>query len=140
MRRLRPYVPDPAIEARRVVIRGVRRARAEWPLRALQLGRLGTLDYQRRGALVGRMIDVHEHIQCAHTHGEMVRTLIPGGVLFSHDGHLPVCIDVLRDSRFWAAIPGPAPIITGLGAQKLVSIRNRAKRCVRTFSFTSARR
>lgn len=256
LRRLRPYVPDPVIEARRVVIKGVRRARAEWPLWALQLGRLGTLDYQRRGALVGRMIDVHEHIQCAHTHGEMVRILraifdvpddrpgciveagafkggstaklsiaaaevgrrlvvfdsfegipendephdttifgdaarfaagsyagklsevcdnvgrwgvldvcdmrpgwfedtlpafdepvavgfidvdlasstrtclehlyprlIPGGVLFSHDGHLPLCIDVLRDSRIWAAIPGPPPIITGLGAEKLVSIR-----------------
>jgi O-methyltransferase len=256
LQRLRSYVPEPVVEARRVVIRGVRRAKAEWPLLALQLGRLGTLDYQRRGALVRRIVDVHENVLCAHTHAEMARIireildvpddrpgciveagafkggstaklsiaaaeagrrlvvfdsfegiprndephdrtifgdpacfaagsyagrlsevcdnvglwgvidvcdmrpgwfedtlpafdepvavgfidvdlasstrtclahlyprLIPGGTLFSHDGHLPLCIDVLRDPRFWARVPGPPPIITGLGAEKLVSIR-----------------
>lgn len=254
--RLRPYVPEPVVAARRVVIRSVRRARAEWPLLALQLGRLGTLDYKRRSVLVRRLMEVHKHVLCAHTHGEMARIvreifdipddrpgciveagafkggstaklsiaaaavgrrlvvfdsfegipendephdttifgdparfgagsyagrlsevcdnvgrfgeldvcemragwfedtlpafdepvavgfidvdlasstrtclahlyprLIPGGVLFSHDGHLPLCIDVLRDRQFWARVPGPPPIITGLGAEKLVSIR-----------------
>lgn len=254
--RLRPLVPQPVIEARRAVIRGVRRAKAEWPLVALQLARLGTLNYHRRGALAKRLLEVHSNIQCAHTHDEMVRVvrevfalsddrpgciveagcfkggstaklsiaasevgrrlvvfdsfegipendephdttifgdearfvagsyagrlnevsdnvarwgeldvcdmrpgwfedtlptftepiavgfidvdlasstrtclenlyprLIPGGVLFSHDGHLPLCIDVLRDQALWDRIDGPPPVITGLGTAKLVSIR-----------------
>jgi len=49
--------------------------------------------------------------------------LIPGGVLFSHDGHLPLCIDVLRDRNLWRRIGGPPPEITGLGTTKLVRIR-----------------
>ena len=49
--------------------------------------------------------------------------LIPGGVLFSHDGHLPLCIDVLRDTAMWERIGGPTPEISGLGTEKLVSIR-----------------
>jgi O-methyltransferase len=254
--RLRPFFPKPVIHARRAVIKGVRRARAEWPLVSLQLGRLGTLDYRQRGALVRRLIDAHQHIPCAHTHDEMVRIvreifsvpddrpgsiveagcfkggstaklsivasrigrrlvvfdsfegipdndephdttifgdearfaagayagrlsevsdnvdrwgelsacemipgwfentmpsfreavavgfidvdlasstrtclehlyprLIPGGVLFSHDGHLPLCIDVLRDRSMWERIGGPPPVITGLGSDKLVAIR-----------------
>lgn len=254
--RLRAVLPAPVVQARRLVIRGVRRVRAEWPLVSLQLGRLGTLDYQRRGNLVRRFLEVHDHIRCAHTHGEMTRIvreifdvaddlpgciveagafkggstaklsiaaaeagrrlvvfdsfegipdndephdttifgdparfepgsyagrlsevydnvgrwgeldvcemragwfedtlphfhepvavgfidvdlasstrtcltylyprLIPGGVLFSHDGHLPLCLDVLCDARFWAGIPGPPPVISGLGAEKLVAIR-----------------
>src|SRR4051812_32074860 len=63
--RIRAFVPKPMIEARRTVIKGVRRARAEWPLVALQLGRLGTLEYRRRGALAKRLLDVHTHVQCA---------------------------------------------------------------------------
>ena len=254
--RIRSYVPRPVIEARRAVIKGVRRARAEWPLMSLQLGRLGTLDYKSRGVLVRRLLDAHEHVQCAHTHEEMVRILkeifaipadrpgciveagcfkggstaklsiaaaevgrrlvvfdsfkgipdndephdttifgdtarfamgsyagrlsevsdnverwgelsvcemvpgwfsdtmpkfrdpiaigfidvdlasstrtcleqlyprlIPGGVLFSHDGHLPLCIDVLRDQAMWKAIGGPTPVMTGLGTDKLVAIQ-----------------
>jgi O-methyltransferase len=254
--RLRPFVPKPVIEARRAVIRSVRRVKAEWPLVVLQLGRLGTLDYGRRGALVGRLLDVHANIPCAHTHEEMGRIvrevfaipddrpgciveagcfkggstaklsiaaaevgrrlvvfdsfegipendephdttifgdearfaagayagrlsevmdnvsrwgeldvcemkagwfedtmpsftdpvavgfmdvdlasstrtclrhlyprLVPGGVLFSHDGHLPLCIEVFRDEHLWKQIGGPPPVITGLGTEKLVSIR-----------------
>ena len=253
---VRRYVPAPLIEARRAVIRSVRRARAEWPLVSLRVGRLGTLDYADRAALVRRLIDAHDHIQCAHTHGEMVRIiraifaipenvpgwiveagcfkggstaklsiaaatvgrrlavfdsfegipdndephdktifgdqarfdqgsyqgtladvtdnvarwgelgvcdmkpgwfedtmpsftepvavgfvdvdlasstrtclewlyprLIPGGVLFSHDGHLPLCLEVLRDTAMWQRIGGPAPEIVGLGTHKLVSIQ-----------------
>jgi len=49
--------------------------------------------------------------------------LVAGGVLFSHDGHLPLCIDVLRDDAMWEAIGGPRPILTGRGKDKLVAIR-----------------
>jgi O-methyltransferase len=49
--------------------------------------------------------------------------LIPGGVLFSHDGHLPLCIEVIRDQALWRRIGGPAPTISGLRTQKLVAIR-----------------
>jgi O-methyltransferase len=49
--------------------------------------------------------------------------LIPGGVLFSHDGHLPLCIETIRDQALWRRIGGPAPRISGLGTQKLVTIR-----------------
>src|SRR5262249_44093347 len=73
---LRPFVPFALIRARRSIIqfwRSVRRAKAEWPLVALRLGRLGTLSYRRRSTLARRIRDVHAHIQCAHTHAEMVR-------------------------------------------------------------------
>ncbi len=254
--RLRPFVPRPVIHARRAVIAGVRRARTEWPLVSLQLGRLGRLDYRRRGELVTRFLHAHANIPCAHTHGEMVRIvreifdipddrpgviveagcfkggstaklsiaaaevgrslvvfdsfegipendephdrtifgdkarfavgsyagrlsevtdnvsrwgeidvcemkpgwfddtlpafaepvavgfidvdlassvrtcltylyprLVAGGVLFSHDGHLPLCIEVIRDQGLWKTIGGPPPIISGLGSDKLVAIR-----------------
>lgn len=49
--------------------------------------------------------------------------LIPGGVIFSQDGHLPLCIDVIRDPVLWKNIGGPPSMITGLGTDKLVSIR-----------------
>jgi len=74
--RLRPFVPQPVIKARRAIIKGVRsvrHAKAEWPLVSLQLGRLGTLNYRRRSILARRMLDVHANVQCAHTHDEMVR-------------------------------------------------------------------
>lgn len=254
--RVRRFVPTPLIEARRAVIKNVRRARMEWPLLSLQVGRLGTLDYRERASLARRLQEVHENVLCAHTHGEMVRIvrqafsiaddmpgciveagcfkggstaklsiaaaavgrrlvvfdsfegipdndephdqtifgdqarfdagsysgrlsevkdnvsrwgeidvcefrqgwfedtlptfadpvavgfidvdlasstrtcleqlyprLVPNGVLFSHDGHLPLCIDVLTDSALWKRIGGPMPEITGLGTDKLVTIR-----------------
>ena len=49
--------------------------------------------------------------------------LVPGGVIFSHDGHLPLCLQVLRDRTFWDDVGGPSPIFTGLGTETLVSIR-----------------
>jgi O-methyltransferase len=48
--------------------------------------------------------------------------LVPGGVIFSHDGHLPLCIDVFRDESMWRRIGGPPPVIDGLGTRKLISI------------------
>ena len=48
--------------------------------------------------------------------------LVPGGVLFSHDGNLPLCIEVFRDERLWNDIGGPPPMISGLGLDKLLVI------------------
>jgi O-methyltransferase len=49
--------------------------------------------------------------------------LMPGGSIFSHDGHLPLCIAVIRDDQFWNNIVGaPRPPIPGLGRHKLLRI------------------
>src|SRR4051812_48189904 len=87
--RLRPFVPQPVVAARRAVIKGARRVRAEWPLVSLQVGRLGTLDYRRRGKLVRHLLDAHENILCAHTHQEMVRIV---RAIFSVSDDRPGCI------------------------------------------------
>ena len=48
--------------------------------------------------------------------------LVPGGVIFSHDGHLPLCVEVFADPKSWADT-NPAPVIEGLGSRKLICIR-----------------
>jgi O-methyltransferase len=49
--------------------------------------------------------------------------LVPGGVLFSQDGHLPLVVNLLRDEQFWTNDIGcPPPPIYGLGTHKLVRI------------------
>jgi len=49
--------------------------------------------------------------------------LTPGGVLYSHDGHLPLVVDVFRDSSFWKKEVGCSrPYIEGLGKRKLIRI------------------
>lgn len=49
--------------------------------------------------------------------------LVPGGSIFSHDGHLPLCLEVIRDERFWVEEVGfPKPPIPGLGRRKLLQI------------------
>ncbi len=49
--------------------------------------------------------------------------LVPGGVLYSQDGHLPLVINVFRDDEFWEKEVGyPKPHIEGLGKQKLIKI------------------
>jgi O-methyltransferase len=53
---------------------------------------------------------------------EIYPRLSPGGSLFSHDGHLPLCIEAMRDPALWAGIGEPVPIIEGLGTRKLVRI------------------
>lgn len=53
--------------------------------------------------------------------------LVPGGVLYSHDGHLPLVREVLTDDAFWRDEVGfPRPPIEGLGERKLVVIRKPA--------------
>lgn len=47
--------------------------------------------------------------------------LVRGGVLFSHDGHLPRVLSVFRDAEFWKGEVGcPAPRFFGLGRRKLI--------------------
>ncbi len=49
--------------------------------------------------------------------------LTPGGVLYSHDGHLPLVIDVFNDDEFWASEVGcRKPHIEGLGERKLIKV------------------
>jgi O-methyltransferase len=51
---------------------------------------------------------------------ELYPRLSPGGILFSHDGHLPLCIEALSDPELWASTGEPPPVIEGLGTRKLV--------------------
>jgi O-methyltransferase len=49
--------------------------------------------------------------------------LAPGGSLFSHDGHLPLCQEVFRDDAFWRDVVGHSrPPIPGFGQRKLLRI------------------
>ena len=53
--------------------------------------------------------------------------LMPGGIIFSHDGHLPLCIEVLSDRSLWAELTEDLPPkIKGLGQEKLVWIQKTA--------------
>jgi len=52
--------------------------------------------------------------------------LQPGGVLFSHDGHLSLVVDVFNDEQFWLKEVGcPKPEIEGLGTKQLIRIVKR---------------
>lgn len=47
--------------------------------------------------------------------------IVPGGVVFSHDGHLPLVLEVLANARLWREQFGSEmPTIHGLGKQKLI--------------------
>ncbi len=49
--------------------------------------------------------------------------LVPGGVIFSHDGHVPTCVAVMQDQTFWKDEVGvEAPLIPGLGSEKFLRI------------------
>jgi O-methyltransferase len=49
--------------------------------------------------------------------------LIPGSSIFSHDGHLPLCIDVFKDEVFWGTAVGyEKPRMPDLGKVKLLRI------------------
>jgi O-methyltransferase len=49
--------------------------------------------------------------------------LVPGGSIFSHDGHLPQCVELMKDEAFWRSLGAPAPQFKGLGTKKVVKIR-----------------
>jgi O-methyltransferase len=47
--------------------------------------------------------------------------LVPGGALYSQDGHLPLVIDVFNSNSFWQREVGFArPHVEGLGIRKLI--------------------
>jgi O-methyltransferase len=49
--------------------------------------------------------------------------IIPGGVIFSHDGHVPSCVAVMQNRSFWKDELGiEAPLIPGLGKEKFLRI------------------
>ncbi len=53
--------------------------------------------------------------------------LVPGGSIFSHDGHLAICVDLMKDQQFWKKFNEPAPEFEGLGSRKLVRMRKPRK-------------
>lgn len=53
--------------------------------------------------------------------------LVPGGTIFSHDGHLPICVELMEDQNFWKRFNEPAPEFEGLGTRKLVKMRKPKK-------------
>jgi O-methyltransferase len=48
--------------------------------------------------------------------------LVPGGFLFSHDGHLPLCLEVFNDESLWRSMGVERPYIEGLGQKKLIRV------------------
>jgi len=49
--------------------------------------------------------------------------LVPGGAIFSHDGHLPLCVEAMDDDAFWEQVIGcRKPVIKNLRVAKLVEI------------------
>ena len=56
--------------------------------------------------------------------------LMPGGSMFSHDGDVPLCIEVFRDDQFWRSVVGyERPPIQGLGRRKLLQITKPRSAC-----------
>jgi O-methyltransferase len=53
--------------------------------------------------------------------------LLPGGVLISQDGHVPLVVEIFEDASFWQEELGCAPPeILGLRTDKLLTIRKPA--------------
>lgn len=49
--------------------------------------------------------------------------LVPGGVLFSQDGHLPLVIEVFEDDQFWEQEIGcPKPPMEGVGSSIMIKV------------------
>ena len=49
--------------------------------------------------------------------------LVPGGAIFSQDGHIPLCVQAMDDDQFWRDQIGfPKPVMPGLRKNKLVEI------------------
>jgi len=100
------------------------------------VGRYGALDVCHfvPGWFEDTMPGFHERIAVAFVDVDLASStatclrylyplLVPGGSIFSHDGHLPLCMDVIRDDRFWNDVVGaPRPPIPGLGRRKLLRI------------------
>lgn len=46
--------------------------------------------------------------------------LVPGGTIFSQDGHLPLVVKEIQSEQVWTEIHYPRPALHGAGRQKLV--------------------
>lgn len=66
-------------------------------------------------------VDLRDSVKTCLEH--LYPLLIPGGSIFSHDGHIPVCVDLMASPTFWQTMAAPAPKIYGLAKQKLVQIQ-----------------
>jgi O-methyltransferase len=51
--------------------------------------------------------------------------LVPDGVAFSQDGHLRATTDLVADESFWRSVGIEAPIVSGLGTDKLLEFTPR---------------
>ena len=88
----------------------------------------------RKGWFEDSMPDFHEPVALAFLDVDLASStrtclrylyplLTPGCSIFSHDGHLPLCIQAMDDSEFWEREVGfPKPAIPGLGKKKLIRI------------------
>ena len=73
--------------------------------------------------IVGIYLDVDLASSTRTCLKHLYQLLVPGGVLYSQDGHLPLVIDVYNDNEFWQREVGcPRPRIEGLGKEKLIRI------------------
>ena len=70
-------------------------------------------------------VDLRDSLETCLTY--IYPKLVPGGVIFSHDGHLPICVDLMKDPNFWKRFNEPAPEFEGLGTRKLVKMRKPRK-------------
>jgi O-methyltransferase len=70
-------------------------------------------------------VDLRDSLETCLTY--IYPKLVPGGVIFSHDGHLPICVDLMKDQAFWKRFNEPAPEFEGLGTRKLVKMRKPRK-------------
>lgn len=77
---------------------------------------------KHREPIAAAFIDVDLRQSTSECLQNLYPYLVPGGSIFSQDGHVPMVVDLLRDNRFWEDIQAPAPKISGLGSRKLVRI------------------
>lgn len=74
-----------------------------------------------RGPVAALFMDVDLAVSTRTLLRHLYPKLVPGGVLISHDGHLPTVIAVFRDESFWRREVGhPLPPLPGLGRWKLI--------------------
>jgi O-methyltransferase len=98
-----------------------------------RFGKLEVCEF-RKGWFENTMTDLNEPVCTAYVDVDLessTRTclhclyplLVPNGLLFSQDGHLPLIIKLLSDDEFWKKEIGQSkPQMIGLGKQKLVAV------------------
>jgi len=70
-------------------------------------------------------VDLRDSLETCLTY--IYPKLVPGGAIFSHDGHLPICVELMKDANFWKRFNEPPPEFDGLGTRKLVRMRKPRK-------------